>query len=142
MKAHNRSEYARAGSALSISTFLFVFWTAPAAWAALDPSQVLVLVNKDTPISSQVGRMYEKLREIPAANVLRLSLGTERQITPQQYWSKAAPPITKYLEANREIRCILTTAGVPYVIEATDGKDEGAAFDSELAAILREQAGD
>lgn len=33
--------------------------------AALEPSQVAVLVNKDTPISSQVGRMYEKLRGIP-----------------------------------------------------------------------------
>src|ERR1035438_798807 len=142
MKAHNRSEYARAGSALSISTFLFIFWTAPAAWAALDPSQVLVLENQDTPISSQVGRMYEKLREIPAANVLSLSLGTERQITPEQYWAKAAPFIKLYLDANPQIRCILTTSGVPYTIQATDGKDDGASFDSELAAILREQPGD
>jgi uncharacterized protein (TIGR03790 family) len=86
--------------------------------------------------------MYETLREIPAANVLRITLGTERQITPEQYWSKAAPPIRKYLEANPEIRCILTTSGVPYTIQAIDGKDEGAAFDSELAAILREQPGD
>ena len=112
------------------------------AWAALEPSQVLILVNKDTPISSQIGRMYEKLRGIPAANILRLSLGTQRQITPEQYWSQAAPPIKKYLEANSDIRCILTTSGVPYTIQAPDGKDEGAAFDSELAAILREQPGD
>lgn len=130
---------------MSLPTFLaglLVSCTAAFAWAALEPKQVLVLVNKDTPISSQVGRMYQKLREIPAANILSLSLGTERQITPEQYWSKAAPPIKKYLEANPEIRCILTTSGVPYTIQATDGKDEGAAFDSELAAILREQPGD
>jgi len=100
-----------------------------------------VLVNKDTPISAQVGRMYEKLRAIPAANVLSLSLGTDRQIKPDEYWSKAAPPIKKYLEANPEIRCIVTTSGVPYTIQATDGKDEGAAFDNELAAVLWEQAG-
>ena len=36
----------------------------------------------------------------------------------------------------------MTTSGVPYTIQATDGKDEGAAFDNELAAILREQPGD
>ena len=110
--------------------------------AALEPSQVAVLVNKDTPISSQVGRMYEKLRGIPPANVLSLSLGEDRQITPEQYWAKAAPSIKKYLEANPEIRCILTTSGVPYTIQATDGKDEGAAFDNELAVVLREQPGD
>jgi len=103
---------------------------------------VLILVNKDSPISSKVGRMYQRLREVPAANYLSLALGEERQITPEQYWSKAAPPVKKYLEANPEIRCILTTSGVPYTIQAIDGKDEGAAFDSELAAVLLEQPGD
>ncbi len=72
------------------------------AAAGLDPSQVAILVNKDTPISSQVSRMYEKLRAIPPANILSLSLGPDRQITSDQFWSKAAPPIKKYLEANPE----------------------------------------
>lgn len=112
------------------------------AWAALEPSEVLVLVNQDTPISTQIARMYEMRRGIPPGNILSLSLGADRQITPDQYWSKAAPPIKKYLEANPEIRCILTTSGVPYIVQATDAKDEGAAFDNELAAVLREQPGD
>ena len=124
-----------------IALFLLCLSGSPAS-AALQPSQILILVNKDTPISSQVGRMYEKLREIPAPNTFSLSLGTERRITPDQYWSKAAPPIKKYLEAHQEIRCILTTSGVPYTIWAADGKEEEVAFDSELAAILREQPGD
>ena len=145
MNAERNSEYARSSSVMSLRSFLaclLMACAAPSARAALEPKEVLVLVNKDTPTSSQVGRMYQRLREIPPANILSLSLGTERQITPEQYWSKAAPPIRKYLEANPEVRCILTTTGVPYTIQATDGKDEGAAFDSELAAILREQPGD
>src|ERR1039457_3354884 len=145
MNTERSSSDARASSSISVLTLvacLVSLCTAPFAQGALEPSQVLILVNKDIPISSQVGRMYERLRGIPAANVLSLSLGTERQISPEQYWSKAAPPIRKYLEANPEVRCILTTTGVPYTIQATDGKDEGAAFDSELAAILREQPGD
>src|SRR6516162_1739291 len=117
---------------------LLLSWTGWSATAGLQPSQVLILVNRDLPISSQVGRMYQKLREIPAGNILSVSLGTERQITAEQYWSKTAPPIKKYLEANPEIRCILTTSGVPYVIQAQDGQDPGAAFDNELAAIRRE----
>jgi uncharacterized protein (TIGR03790 family) len=115
---------------------------APAAWAALTPSQVAVLINKDTPISSQVGRMYGKLREIPPANILSLSLGAERQISVDQYWGTAAPVIKRYLEANPGIQCIVTTSGVPYTVQAPDGKDEGAAFDNELAAVLREKPGD
>jgi uncharacterized protein (TIGR03790 family) len=111
-------------------------------WARVENSQVLILVNKDTPISAQVARMYQTARSIPAANILTLSLGSERQITPDQYWAKAAPAIKKYLDEHPEIRCIVTTSGVPYTIQATDGKDDGAAFDNELAAILREQTGD
>jgi uncharacterized protein (TIGR03790 family) len=129
-------------SALRFLVCLLPFASGSFAWAALDPPRVAVLVNKDTPISSQVGRMYEKLRDIPPANILSLSLGADRQITPDQYWATAAPPIKKYLEANPGIRCLVTTSGVPYTIQATDGKDEGAAFDNELAAVLREQPGD
>jgi uncharacterized protein (TIGR03790 family) len=142
MSAKESSKYARSSGSLTFFACVILAFTTPSAQAALEPPQVLILVNRDNPISSQVARMYRRFREIPPANVLSLSLGTERQITPEQYWSKAAPPIKKYLEANPEIWCSLTTSGVPYTIQATDGKDEGAAFDSELAAILREQPGD
>jgi hypothetical protein len=96
MNAKNSPERARTISGISTLTFLaplLAVCTAPSAWAALEPAQILILVNKDSPISSKVGRMYQKMREIPAPNLLRLSLGTERQISPEQYWSKAAPPI-------------------------------------------------
>lgn len=111
-------------------------------WAALEPAHVLILVNKDSDISSKVAHMYQKLRAIPDENFLRLSLGTSRQITPEQYWKQAGTPIRQYLEAHPAIRCILTTSGVPYVIMSTDGKDEGAAFDNQLADVLREEVND
>jgi uncharacterized protein (TIGR03790 family) len=116
-------------------------WAALPAWGALEPAQVLILVNRDESISGKVAMMYQRLRGIPAANQLRLSMGTSRQITPEQYWSAAGLPIRKYLEEHAEIRCILTTSGVPYTIQAAGGDDEGAAFDNELAAVLREEAG-
>ena len=105
-------------------------------WGSLDPSQVLILINRDTGISAQVATMYQKLRSIPGENVLRLSLGTERFLTPEQYWSKAGAPVKKYLEDHPAIRCILTTSGVPYVVGAGQ---EDEAFDSELAAVLMEE---
>ena len=140
---HQSSRVPRSGWSivLAFAACFLVLGGGSIAGATLEPAQVLILTNKDTPISAQVGRMYEKLRDIPPANILSLALGPDRQITPDQYWSKAAPSIKKYLEANPEIRCILTTSGVPYTIQAPDDKDEGAAFDSELAAVLREQPG-
>ncbi len=39
---------------------------ATAAGAALEPAQILILVNRDTPISSQVGRMYQKAARNPS----------------------------------------------------------------------------
>jgi uncharacterized protein (TIGR03790 family) len=112
------------------------------ARAALEPAQVLILANKDSDVSAKVARMYQELRAIPGENVLRLSLGTGRSVTPEQYWKQVGTPIKQYLEAHPAIRCILTTAGVPYVILAADGKDEGAAFDNQLADVLREETGD
>ena len=112
------------------------------ARAALEPAQVLILVNKDSEISSKVAGMYQKLRAIPKDNILKLSLGTNSQITPEQYWKQAGVPIKQYLESHPAIHCILTTSGVPYVILASDGKDEGAAFDNQLADVLREETND
>jgi uncharacterized protein (TIGR03790 family) len=112
------------------------------ARAALEPAQVLILVNKDSDISSKVAHMYQQRRAIPNENILKLSLGASQQITPEQYWKQAGTPIRQYLESHSAIHCILTTAGVPYVIMANDGKDEGAAFDSQLADVLREETND
>jgi len=86
--------------------------------------------------------MYQRLRGIPAGNLLRLPLGIDRQITQEQYWSRAGQPIRKYLEDHPEIRCVLTAAGVPYTLMTPGGEDEGAAFDNELALVLRAQPGD
>lgn len=104
---------------------------------ALEPTQLLILVNKDQGISARVASMYQKLRGIPEGNLLRLSLGRERNLTPEAYWKLAGEPVQQYLLGHPEIRCVLTTSGVPYTVQAAAG-DEGAAFDNELAAVLRE----
>ncbi|MBI2815775.1 MAG: TIGR03790 family protein [Acidobacteria bacterium] len=108
----------------------------PSARAELNPSQVMILVNKDTPISSQIAQMYQKLRGVPATNVLTLSLGTAREISMANYRSQVAEPVKKYLQAHPAIRCIVTTSGVPYTLAAP--RDDGAALDNEVAAVLRD----
>ena len=109
---------------------------------ALTPAEVLILVNKDVPVSSDVARMYQRLRGIPQENVLRLSLGPNRDITRQQYRTQIVPPVRKYLTEHPAIRCLVTTSGFPYVIQSTPGTEDGAALDNELAAVLREEPKD
>src|SRR5690349_6911758 len=118
--------------------FLFLLFTAPNLCAAMQPSQVLIVVNKDSSDSARVARIYQKLRAVPEVNLLSLHLGETRNITPDEYWKRAGLPIRKYLEANPAIRCVLTTAGVPYTISAR-GNEDDTAFDNELAASLREE---
>lgn len=109
---------------------------------ALTPPEILILVNKDVPISSDVAKMYQRLRAIPPENVLRLSLGSNRYISREQYRTQIALPTRKYLTEHSSIRCLVTTSGFPYVIQATNGTEDGAAIDNELAAVLREEPKD
>ena len=115
---------------------------ATSAWGALDATQVAIVVNRDVSISARVAQMYQKARGIPDANILRLSMGTNQQLTSEQYWSKVGQPLRKFLEAHPEIRCVVTTSGVPYTLQGNDASDDGAAFDSVLAMVLREEPGD
>jgi uncharacterized protein (TIGR03790 family) len=114
----------------------------PASAYALRPPEILLLVNKDTPVSSDVARMYQRLRSIPAENTLRLSLGGDRSITRKQYRDQIVPPVKKYLQEHPAIQCIVTTSGFPYVIQNTAGTEDGAAVDNELAAVLLDEPKD
>jgi len=127
-------------SLASILLAALVLFAGMSARAEIQPSQVLVLVNNDTKISSEVAQMYQKLREIPAANILRLSLGTSREISRDEFRTRIAGPVRKFLESNPAIRCILTTSGFPYVFQAPS--EEGAAVDNELATVLRAEPKD
>lgn len=117
-----------------IACAVLLFAVAPAR-AALSSSDVLILVNRDYPISSQVAAMYQKLRSVPPENIFKLSMGSDRNLTPDAYWQKVGEPLKRYLGTHPSIRCILTTSGVPYTIQ-TAGQG-GIAFDNELAAVLQ-----
>ena len=120
----------------------FVFlWAGPSGWT-LEPSEVLILVNKDVSVSSRVAAMYQKARAIPAANILKLSLGTSRDVSREEYRARIAAPVREQLERRPEIRSIVTTSGVPYTIRNSGGKQDGGALDNELAAVLRDEPRD
>jgi uncharacterized protein (TIGR03790 family) len=89
--------------------------------AALEPNEILVIVNKDIPASAELGQYYCRQRKVPAENILALPLGKTlfSLISRDDYDKKIAEPIRKRLtDQVREspIKCLLTTYGVPYKV--------------------------
>jgi uncharacterized protein (TIGR03790 family) len=117
---------------------ILAFCAASAPGYALTPSEVLILVNSDVPISSDVAKMYQQSRRIPLENVLRLHLAENCHIERELYLTRIASRVKTHLEEHKDIQCIVITAGVPYVSNATPGRQDGVAVDNELAAVLRE----
>ncbi|HVR75879.1 MAG TPA: TIGR03790 family protein, partial [Planctomycetota bacterium] len=101
------------------------------------PEEVAILDNGDSIDSLKVVEMYLRLRGIPAENVLRLRLGMNRRVKREVYAERIARPLAEWLRGREEITTLVTTTGVPYVVEGLSGKPGSlAAFDNEIAAVL------
>ncbi len=89
--------------------------------AALEPNEILVIVNGDIESSAALGRYYCQRRNVPKENILTLSLGKTLTdaISRDEYDKSIAEPIRKILangESGGAIKCLLTTYGVPYKV--------------------------
>jgi len=88
---------------------------------ALEPNEILVIANSDNAASVRIAQYYCKIRHVPTKNILTVSLGTELRetISRNDYNKQLAEPIREKLfsfEFAGEIRCLLTTYGVPYKV--------------------------
>lgn len=120
-----------------------VFFVAGRGYA-LEPDQILVIANKDVAASERIARYYCKKRGVPLKNILSLSLGVSLKdtITRDSYEKWLAGPIREELLINRppgEIRCLLTTYGVPYKVGKRGPIITKQATERELLVILRQE---
>jgi uncharacterized protein (TIGR03790 family) len=111
-KKNNKQMMVRIG-VVSLLMLLFC-----AAALALEPNEILVIANKDIATSGQIARYYCEKRGVPAKNILSLSLGATLNdtISRDDYEKHLAGPVRKRLLAAYlpgQIRCLLTTYGVP-----------------------------
>jgi len=102
--------------------------------SSLSASDVLLLVNADSPVSCSIANLYRRYYpSITDEQVLYLaglpdcastSAGpADEIITRQQYETLIAQPVRDYLVANDmvdSVYCLITTAGMPYRIEDTN----------------------
>jgi uncharacterized protein (TIGR03790 family) len=92
----------------------------PAA-SALEPNEILVIVNSDIETSVNLGEYYCRQRNVPKENILALPLGKNLadSISRDDYDKNIAAPIRKHLfglSLPKQIYCLLTTYGVPYKV--------------------------
>jgi uncharacterized protein (TIGR03790 family) len=124
--------------------------------AALEPNEILVIVNKDIQASDELGQYYCQRRNVPKENILALPLGKTLvdSISRDDYDKNIAAPVRKRVTdqtPGQPIRCLLTTYGVPYKVgprgplkdqqerlkqlETTVGQYEKQLKDSHLADV-------
>ncbi len=97
---------------------LLVFCSAA---SALEPNDILVIVNGDIEASVKLGEYYCRQRNVPRENILALPLGKTLadSISRDDYDKNIAAPVRKRfakLKPGKQIRCLLTTYGVPYKV--------------------------
>jgi uncharacterized protein (TIGR03790 family) len=88
--------------------------------AAIEPNEILVIVNGDIEQSVELGQYYCRQRNVPEENIMALSMGKtlSNAITRDAYDKRIAEPVRKRLAgaSGWGIKCLLTTYGVPYKV--------------------------
>jgi uncharacterized protein (TIGR03790 family) len=112
---------------------IFTFLSSAAALPAQTTDQVLVVLNKRSVTSREIGDYYVRKRGIPLANVCSIETEPQETITRQVYNAQIETPVGAFLKAHsmqEKILYIVLTSGVPLRI-----KGPGDAFTTETASV-------
>lgn len=131
-----------------ITILLLSFCLAAGTAAALEPSEVLVVVNTATFDGAELAAHYMKKRAIPAENVVRMVLPFEETVSRRTYDEKIAPAVLKAikaLEGKRNIRCLLLMYGMPLRVTAPElelaEKDQLSKLQQQRSDVQRQLDG-
>jgi uncharacterized protein (TIGR03790 family) len=108
---------------------------------AQGPSNVLVVINRNSPLSREIGEYYARKRGIPMANICALNTLTSENIPRDEYNMQIAGPIAQFLRKGKlteSVLYIVLTQGVPLRIPTLQGNGmgvDGASVDSELSLL-------
>jgi uncharacterized protein (TIGR03790 family) len=125
---------------------LALFLAPAALLLAQKPDNVLVVINQESPVSRSIGEYYVERRHIPLANICRLSVQPDEDISRADYDGKIARPIAEYLRRQslqERILYIVTTSGVPLRIKGNVNSmiAEASSVDSELTLLYSDMRG-
>src|SRR5262249_29533083 len=105
--------------------------------AALEPAEVILIVNRNMPESADVAEHYRQKRQIPRENVVALDLPAGQDVSRRGYDTKLVAPLRAALKERKEkVKVLLCIYGVPLRVGAaelsTKDKAELAKVDEEL----------
>jgi uncharacterized protein (TIGR03790 family) len=80
---------------------------------ALEPKEVIVLVNKNVPASREVAEHYLAKRKVPKENLVLLGLPVGEDISRADYDTKLVAPLREALKDRKDAKVLLATFGVP-----------------------------
>ena len=93
---------------------ILIVLAAAAPAVALEPAEVIVVVNKNMPASREIADHYCKVRGIAPSNVIVLDLPKEEDISRADYEKKLVMPLRAALKDRKDkVRCLLSIYGVP-----------------------------
>jgi uncharacterized protein (TIGR03790 family) len=108
---------------------------------------VLLVVNRKSPLSTQIANYYRPLRAVPAANVCYLDSTTDEEIDWPTYQRSIEVPVGGCLSKGglqEKVLYIVLTAEIPLKIAGTPGTIEVAengSVDSELTLLYQKLKG-
>ena len=87
-----------------------------------DASRVLVVINDSSPESLTVGAYYMSKRKIPRANLVRVKVTTEENITWESFEKDLRSPVKNAIyDSKNSIDFVVLTKGVPIRIHSNGG---------------------
>ncbi|SEA23613.1 TIGR03790 family protein [Desulfuromusa kysingii] len=143
-----------------IILFFFLCLGRPEAVQALQPEEILLIVNQNVPASIELARYYSQKRQIPTANLLVVHLPDQEECSREEYQHNLLVPLRKFLahQQGAKIRTLLLFYGIPLRVSAPEltsqqwrerqdlqqpqtqldsqRQKQGAAVDSEIALSL------
>jgi len=113
---------------------------------AQTPGQVLVVVNRRSVTSRQIGEYYVRKRGIPAANLCAIDTAPDETIIRSVYAKEIETPVGEFLKKQRlreTILYIVLTSGVPLRISGRgeELRTEASSVDSELTLLYQRLRG-
>lgn len=128
------------------SLFLLVSLALASPTRALEPDQLLLIVNANAPQGRELASTYAKARGVPDGRILELDLPFPAEQMPRAaYDANAVPRMREFINANglrEKVTCAVTFYGVPLRVEGRTGtpddEKEAAALDADMERVRRE----
>ncbi|WP_035244571.1 TIGR03790 family protein [Desulfonatronovibrio hydrogenovorans] len=108
-------------STVFIFSILLVAIQNELAWASLEPSEILLVANRNASGSVGLANYYMRKRGVPEENLVQLWVADRETVSRDDYERRIAAPVRRYLLENENgssIRCILIMYGTPLRVES------------------------